>query len=87
MDDKVHEVPVKVKDIFEIRDLRCLSSQMRQGLISRTQENIKGLSELKKKGHKIGKLKYKSEVQSIPFERGGDLRPGSCCRVRGGRRA
>jgi len=57
MDDKVHEVPVKVKDIFEIRDLRCLSSQMRQGIISRTQDNIRGLSERKKKGYKIGKLK------------------------------
>jgi len=22
MDDKIHEVPVKVKDVFEIRDLR-----------------------------------------------------------------
>jgi len=72
MDDKVHEVPVKVKDIFEIRDLRCLSSQMRQGLISRTQENIKSLSERKKKGHKIGKLKYKSEVRSIPLKQFGN---------------
>ncbi len=72
MDDKVHEVPVKVKDIFEIRDLHCLSSQMRQGLISRTQENIKGLSERKKKGHKIGKLKYKSEVRSIPLKQFGN---------------
>ena len=72
MDDKVHEVPVKVKDIFEIRDLRCLSSQMRQGLISRTQDNINSLSERKKKGHKIGKLKYKSEVQSIPLKQFGN---------------
>lgn len=72
MDDKVHEVPVKVKDIFEIRDLRCLSSQMRQGLISRAQDNIRGLSERKKKGYKIGKLKYKSEVQSIPLKQFGN---------------
>jgi len=72
MDDKVHEVPVKVKDIFEIRDLRCLSSQMRQGILSRTQDNIRGLSERKKKGYKIGKLKYKSEVQSIPLKQFGN---------------
>ena len=72
MSDKVHEVPVKVKDIFEIRDLRCLSSQMRQGIISRTQDNIRGLSERKKKGYKIGKLKYKSEVQSIPLKQFGN---------------
>ncbi len=72
MDDKVHEVPVKVKDIFEIRDLRCLSSQMRQGILSRTQDNISSLSERKKKGYKIGKLKYKSEVQSIPLKQFGN---------------
>jgi len=71
MDDKVHEVPVKVKDIFEIRDLRCLSAQMRQGILSRTQDNIRGLSERKKNGYKIGKLKYKSEVQSIPLKQYG----------------
>jgi putative transposase len=72
MDDKIHEVPVKVRDIFEIRDLRCLSSQMRQSIISRVQDNIRGLSELKKKGHKIGKLKYKSEIQSIPLKQLGN---------------
>jgi len=72
IDDKIHEVPVKVKDIFEIRDLRCLSSQMRQSIISRAQDNIIGLSERKKKGYKIGKLKYKSEVQSIPLKQFGN---------------
>ncbi len=72
MDDKIHEVPVKVKDIFENRDLRCLSSQMRQSILSRTQDNIRGLSELKKNGHKIGKLKYKSELQSIPLKQFGN---------------
>jgi putative transposase len=72
MSDKVYEVPVKVRDIFEIRDLRCLSSQMRQGILSRTQDNIRGLAEKKKKGYKIGKLKYKSECQSIPFKQFGN---------------
>ena len=72
MSDKVYEVPVKVKDVFEIRDLQCLSAQMRQGLISRTQGNIRTLSERKKKGYKIGKLKYKSECQSIPLKQYGE---------------
>ncbi|MDO9517510.1 MAG: hypothetical protein Q7J10_05595 [Methanosarcinaceae archaeon] len=71
MSDKVHEVPVKVKDVFEIRELRCLSAQMKQGLISRTQDNIRGLAEKKKNGYKIGKLKYKSEYQSIPLKQYG----------------
>jgi putative transposase len=72
MDDKIHEVLVKVKDIFEIRDLKYLSSQMKQSIISRAQDNIRGLSELKKKGHKIGKLKYKSEIHSIPLKQFGN---------------
>ena len=71
MDDKIYEVPVKVKDVFEIRELRCLSAQMRQGLISRTQDNIRGLAEKKKNGYKVGKLKYKSECQSIPLKQYG----------------
>ncbi|NMG82736.1 MAG: transposase [Methanosarcinales archaeon] len=72
MDDKIHEVPVKVKDAFEIRELNCLSSQMRQSIISRVYDNIRGLSERKKKGYKVGKLKYKSELQSIPLKQFGN---------------
>lgn len=68
MDDKIYEVPVKVKDIFELRELKCLSSQMRQSIIERVQDDIRGLSEKKKKGYKVGKLKYKSEMQSIPLK-------------------
>jgi putative transposase len=45
---------------------------MRQGILSRTQDNIRGLAEKKKKGYKIGKLKYKSECQSIPFKQFGN---------------
>ena len=68
MDDKIYEVPVKVKDVFEIRELKCLSSQMRQSIISRVQDDIRGLAEKKKKRYKVGKLKYKSEMQSIPLK-------------------
>lgn len=71
IDDKISEVPVKVKDIFEIRELNCLSSQMRQSIIERIQDDIRGLSEKKKKGYKVGKLKYKSEMQSIPLKQYG----------------
>lgn len=68
IDDKIYEVPVKVKDVFEIRELKCLSSQMRQSIIERIQDDIRGLAEKKKKGYKVGKLKYKSEMQSIPLK-------------------
>ena len=72
IDDKIYEVPVKVKDVFEIRELKCLSSQMRQSIIGRIQDDIRGLAEKKKKGYKVGKLKYKSEMQSIPLKQFGN---------------
>ncbi len=72
IDYKLSEVPVKVKDTFENRELKCLSSQMKQGIISRTTNNIRGLAKLKTNGHKIGKLKYKSEVLSIPLKQYGN---------------
>jgi putative transposase len=71
-DYKIQEVPVKVRDGFEIRDLNYLSSQMRQSIIDRTIDNIRGLAELKSNGHKVGKLKFKSEVQSIPLKQYGN---------------
>ena len=72
VDDKIHKVPVKVKDVFEIRELNCLSSQMRQSIIERVQDDIRGLAEKKKNGYKVGKLKYKSEMQSIPLKQYGN---------------
>ena len=71
MDYKISKVPVKVKDSFEIRNLRCLSAQMKQGILSRALDNIRSVSKLKTNGHKIGKLKYKSEVRSIPLKQYG----------------
>ncbi len=70
-DYKIEEVPVKIRDNIELRDLKYLSSHMRQSLIERTRDNIRGLHELKENGHKVGKLKYKSIVQSIPLKQFG----------------
>jgi putative transposase len=72
IDYKIQEVPVKVKEDFEIRELKYLSSQMRQSLIKRTVDNIRGLIQLKENGRKIGKLKFKSEIQSIPLKQYGN---------------
>jgi len=69
---KLAEVPVKVKDVFELRELVHLSSHMKQSLIRRTIDNIKGLARLKANGHKIGPLKFKSEVKSIPLKQYGN---------------
>ena len=72
MDDKIHKVIVKVNYAFEIRELTCLSSQMRQSIIERVQDDIRGLAAKKKNGYKVGKLKYKSEMQSIPLKQFGN---------------
>jgi len=65
---KLQEVKVRVKDRFECRTLCYLSSQMKQSLIKRTLDNIKGLARLKANGRKIGPLKFKSYVWSIPLK-------------------
>ncbi len=72
IDDKITVVPVKVKDQFERRQLRQLSSHMRQSIITRTQQNIRGLARVKAKCHKIGRLKFKSYVNSIPLKQYGN---------------
>ena len=65
MDYKVNKVNVKVKDKFEERELRLLSSQMKQYIIKRLQNNVKALHELGKKGKKVGKIKYIKSLHSI----------------------
>ena len=51
----------------EKREIRYLSSQMRQALAERVKQNIINLSKARKKGYKVGKLKFKSRVNSIPL--------------------
>ena len=70
-DYKAQAVKVKVKNAFEKRGLRVLSSQMRQEMIGRVKDNIVGLSHLKKNGRKVGALKFTSRVRSIPLNQHG----------------
>jgi len=72
LDYKLSAVPVKVKDMFELRHLSHLSSHMKQSLITRTRDNIRGLARLKEKGRKIGALKFKSYVNAIPLKQYGN---------------
>ncbi|WXG44254.1 MAG: hypothetical protein WED04_09505 [Promethearchaeati archaeon SRVP18_Atabeyarchaeia-1] len=69
---EIQEVPVKVKDHFETRRISHLSSQMKQSIITRTLDNMKGLANLKANGHKAGRLRFKSEVRSIPLKQYGN---------------
>jgi putative transposase len=74
IDTKIKEVLVKVKEDFETRELTILSSQMKQGLLTRMENSLKALSALKKKGYKVGKLKFKSflKFNAIPLKQYGN---------------
>ena len=59
----------KDKDKNDIStQIKYLGSSVKQELIAQVLNQIKGLSVLKKKGHKVGKLKYKSEINSIKLK-------------------
>lgn len=58
-------VNIKVLDHTENRQIELLSSQMRMGLHVRVGNMIKALFSLKKKGHDVGRLKFKPEINSI----------------------
>ncbi|HEX7032467.1 MAG TPA: transposase, partial [Nitrososphaera sp.] len=60
-------VPVKVKDHFEQRTITQLSAQMRQDIVRRVRNSIVTLARLKEKGYRVGRLKFKSRVDSIPL--------------------
>lgn len=59
----------KDKDKNDIStQIQYLSSSVKQELIAQVLNQIKGLSVLKKKGHKVGRLRYKSEFNSIKLK-------------------
>ena len=51
-----------------VSDIQYVRSSVKQELISQIINQIKGLSKLKKKGHNVGKLKFKSEFNSIKLK-------------------
>jgi putative transposase len=63
----VKQVPVKVKDEFETRKFNTLQTQHRQAIKERIFTSLKSLSSRKKQGYKVGRLKFKSEVNSLPL--------------------
>lgn len=65
-------VPVKTKDgQIEEREFRHLGSQMKQSVHSQVLSDIKGLSALKKNGHKVGSLGFTGRVSSIDLKQYG----------------
>ena len=64
---KIAQVEIKVGDKFETRDLQVLGGQVKQEIANRIKDNLKGLRRLKERGHKVGALKPKPFVNSIPL--------------------
>ena len=58
-------VQVKVKDTFEVREIKNLSSQMKQSVVDSVKTDVSNLSKAKKAGLKVGRLQYKHECNEI----------------------
>ncbi len=58
--EKTKQVEIKTPNGYETREINCLSSQMKQGILDRIKKNLSDLSKAKQKGIKVGKLKFKS---------------------------
>lgn len=69
--DDTSTVQIKVKNTFETREIKNLSSQMKQSVIDGAKANVFNLSKAKKKGFKVGKLKFKKECNEISLKQFG----------------
>jgi len=67
-DTTLRTVQVKVGNDYEDRELKTLRSHFKQGIKTRLFGSLASLAALKKNGHKVGRLKYKKEVNSIPLK-------------------
>ena len=64
-------VAVHTPEGIEQREFKVLGSQMKQSIVSGARSSIKTLSSLKKKGKKVGRLRFKSEYTSINLKQAG----------------
>jgi putative transposase len=69
--NKIGSVEAKVGDVFEERELVVLGSQVKQEIADRLKDNLRALSKLKQNGHKVGRLKPKMFVNSVPLRQYG----------------
>ena len=64
-------VQVKVSGTFETREIKNLSSQMKQSVVDSVKTDVCNLSKAKKKGLKVGRLQYKKECNEINLKQFG----------------
>lgn len=76
LDRKIYEYPTKNKTVFHKNknnelietEFEYLGSQMKQSIVDRMMSSIKTLASLKKKGIKVGKLKFKKNMTMIDLK-------------------
>lgn len=68
VDTTLRTIPVKVGNEYEDRKLVVLPSQVKQSIQTRLFGSLVSLSALKKNGHKVGRLKFKGLVNSVPLK-------------------
>lgn len=61
------QVDVKTPEGFETRELTVVKGQLAQAVLVEIKNNLRALSALKKKGKKVGRLKFVSEVNSVNY--------------------
>ena len=64
-------VAVHTPNGVEQREFKVLGSQMKQSIVSGARSSVKTLASLKKKGKKVGRLKFKSRYTSINLKQAG----------------
>ena len=64
-------VQVKINNNFETREIKNLSSQMKQSVVDSVKTDVINLSKAKKKGLKVGRLKFKKECNEINLKQFG----------------
>ena len=65
-------VQIKVKDTFEVREIKNLSSQMKQSVVDSVKTDVCNLSKAKKAGLKAGRLQFKKECNEINLKQFGN---------------
>ena len=64
-------VQVKVGGKFETKEINTLSAQMKQSVVDSVKQDVFSLSKAKKKGLKVGKLRFKKECSEIDLKQFG----------------
>lgn len=71
-----YQVPKKTVDVHtpdgvEQHEFKVLGAQMKQSIVAGARSSIRTLASLKKKGKKVGKLKFKSRYTSVDLKQAG----------------